>query len=138
MTIFEKQNIIESKLNSLENWDDKFSYIIEKGMMIKNYPSSHKTDEYLIRECQSKLWIFCSFIDNKMIFDAHSETVIVRGIVAVLFEVYSEASPFEIINTPITIFDKSGMSKVLSSRVTGITGIINKIKFYASQYNKVV
>lgn len=135
MNIQEKQSRIEEELNQFDDWDDKFLYLIEKGESLADYPPSQKTDEYLIRECQSKLWLSCSLMDNRMFFLAHTETVIVRGIVAVLFEVYSEATPSEIMNTPITVFHKSGLSKVLSSRITGLNALISKINFYASQHH---
>lgn len=131
MNIPEKQRIIASEFNNLDNWDDRFSYIMQKGMAVQAYPSHLKTDEYLIRSCQSRLWLCCTFEDNKIHFFAHSDTVIVRGILGILSEIYSGASPEEIINTPLTIFEKAGIQQLFSNRATGITGILTRIRDYA-------
>lgn len=134
MNIIERQAIIENELFNLEDWDEKVLYLIKKGMSIKDYPSTHKTEENLIKECQAKSWLFCNYIDNKIIFFAHSETVIVRGIIAVFLEIYSDSSPKEIVSTPFTVFDKSGLSKILSNRNNGIKGIVQKVNLYAKQF----
>lgn len=129
-----KQEIIEVELGKLADWDDKISYIIEKGFAMHEYPIQHKTDEFLIKECQSKAWLFCNYDGNKLSFSAHSETIIVRGIIAIFLEVYQSATADEILNTPISFLENSGMLKLFSNRITGITGIIDKINDYARQY----
>jgi len=133
MTINEKQNVIEAEFNNLENWDDKFSYLMEKGKTIQNYPLHLKTDGFLIKECQSRLWLSYTFDEGRILFYAHTDTVIVRGIVGIIFEIYSNATPYEIIHAPLTIFEKVGIQKLFSNRITGITGIIKKINEYAIQ-----
>ncbi len=131
MTVDEKQKIIEEELLSYDDWDDRISYIIEKGYALPEYPLQFKTNEFLIKECQSKLWIYCECKNEICYFLAHSETVITKGIVALFIELYSNVTPTEILNTPITFLEKSGMLKLFSNRITGINGLIKTMHQYA-------
>lgn len=134
MTILEKQCVIENQLNSYKDWDDKFLYIIEKGNTLPDYPLFLKKEEYLVRECQSKLYLYCTLEDNKMTFLAHSDTVIVRGIVGIFIELFSNESPDEILKTTFTFLSKSGILKLFSNRSTGIVAILKRIHEFAEKY----
>ena len=98
-------------------------YLMELGDKMNPLDENYKTDENLIKGCQSKVWLHSDFIDNKVKFEADSNTDITRGLVSLLVRIYSGQSPDTIINTELDFIDKIGMSQIIGSqRSNGFTG----------------
>ncbi len=132
MTIKEKQNELIDEFSYLEDWEQKYEYIIDLGKELKGISEDKKVDENLIRGCQSKVWIDARFEDGKLFFDADSDGILPKGIVALLVEIYSGHPVKEILDSDFEFISKIGLQEFLSpSRANGLMAMTKQIKFYA-------
>lgn len=115
--------------------DDKEStifYIMELGAGLPNFPEAEKTEENIIKGCQSKVWLIAHEEDGKVIFDADSNTNITKGLISLLIRVLSGRRPKEIMNADLYFIDKIGMGNIIGSqRSNGLASMIKQMKFYA-------
>jgi len=138
MSINDIQNEIIDEFSVFEDWMDKYSYLIELGNELKDLDPKEKTDQYLIKGCQSRVWLIPEFVDGKIIFRAESDAVIVKGMVALLLRVVSNQTPQEIMNTDLHFVDAIGLKQHLSpTRSNGLLAMIKQIKLYAVAYNRI-
>ena len=102
---------------------------------MKPLNDAYKTDDNLIKGCQSSVWLHTDFQDNKVIFEADSNTDITRGLISLLVRVYSGQTAEDIINTDLDFIEKIGMSQVIGSqRSSGFSAMIKQMKLYALGY----
>jgi cysteine desulfuration protein SufE len=133
----EIQTQIVEEFSFLENWEDKYQLIIDLGRELKPMPEAHKTEENKVRGCQSQVWLFPVFENGKLFFEADSDAIIVKGLVALLMRVYSGQSPKAILDTPLFFIDAIGLSSNLSpTRSNGLASMAMKIKLYAADFAK--
>ncbi|MFA5327499.1 MAG: SufE family protein [Prolixibacteraceae bacterium] len=138
MTINEIQREIIEEFSVYEDWMDKYSYLIELGNDLKDIDPKDKTDQYLIRGCQSRVWLISDFVDGKIVFRGESDAVIVKGLVALLLRVVSNHTPLEIIENELFFVDEIGLKQHLSpTRSNGLLAMIKQIKLYAVAYNRI-
>ena len=138
MTINEIQHEIVEEFSVFEDWMDKYSYLIELGNDLKALDPREKTDEYLIKGCQSRVWLLSDFIDGKIVFKGESDAVIVKGLVALLLRVVSYRTPEEILNIELFFIDEIGLKQHLSpTRSNGLLSMIKQIRLYAVAYNRI-
>jgi cysteine desulfuration protein SufE len=138
MGINEIQNEIIDEFSAFEDWMDKYSYLIELGNELKDLDPKEKTDQYLIKGCQSRVWLIPELVDGKIIFRGESDAVIVKGLVALLLRVVSNQTPQEIMNTDLHFVDAIGLKQHLSpTRSNGLLSMIKQIKLYAVAYNRI-
>ncbi len=138
MSINEIQNEIIDEFAVFEDWMDKYSYLIELGNELKDLDPKEKNDQYLIKGCQSRVWLIPEFVDGKVIFRGESDAVIVKGLVALLLRVVSNQTPQEIMNTDLYFVDAIGLKQHLSpTRSNGLLSMIKQIKLYAVAYNRI-
>lgn len=138
MSINEIQNEIIDEFSVFEDWMDKYSYLIELGNELKDLDPKEKTDQYLIKGCQSRVWLIPEFVDGRIIFRGESDAVIVKGMVALLLRVVSNQTPQEIMNTDLHFVDAIGLKQHLSpTRSNGLLAMIKQIKLYAVAYNRI-
>jgi cysteine desulfuration protein SufE len=138
MTINEIQHEIIEEFSVYEDWMDKYGYLIELGNDLKDLDPKEKTDEYLIKGCQSRVWLVSDFIDGKVVFRAESDAIIVKGMVALLLRVVSERTPAEIIDNELFFVDEIGLKQHLSpTRSNGLLSMIKQIKLYAVAYKRI-
>ena len=131
-SIKEIQEEIIEEFDFFDDWDDKYGFIIDMGKSLKGLDEEFKTDENIIRGCQSRVWLHGFLEGNKIVFQAESDAIIVKGIVAMLLRVFSEQTPDDIINTEIFFMEKIGLEKHLSpTRSNGLVAMIKQIKLYA-------
>jgi cysteine desulfuration protein SufE len=118
--------------------DDKEStiyYIMELGDKLDAFPESERTEENIIKGCQSKVWLTTTFENDKIIFLADSNTDITKGLISLLIRVYSGRRPSEIINSDLYFIDKIGMGNIIGSqRSNGLAAMIKQMKLYAIAY----
>jgi cysteine desulfuration protein SufE len=134
-TITETQEQIIDDFSLMDEWDDKYAYIIELGKKIPELSAEYKTDINIIKGCQSKVWIISRLEDGKVIYRADSDAIIVKGLIALLLKTYSGHTPDEIINTEPYFIDKIGMSQHLSmTRSNGLTSMVKQMKLDALAY----
>ncbi len=138
MTINEIQQEIIDEFSVYEDWMDKYSYLIELGNDLKDLDPKEKIDTYLIKGCQSRVWLIPEFTDGKIIFRGESDAVIVKGMVALLLRVVSNHTPEEIMNNELHFVDAIGLKQHLSpTRSNGLLAMIKQIKLYAVAYNRI-
>ena len=132
MKIEEIQNEIKADFELFDNWDERFEYLISLGKSLQPMQEIYKTDENIIKGCQSKVWIFAHKKEDKLIFEADSDAIITKGIVALLMLVFSNKTPSEILEADTKFIDEIGLKEHLSpNRANGLVSMIKQIKFYA-------
>src|SRR5665648_419357 len=114
MTINEIQKEIIEEFSIYEDWMDKYGYLIELGNDLKDLDPKDKTDQHLIKGCQSRVWLVSEFVDGKIVFRGESDAVIVKGLVALLLRVVSNRTPAEIIENELFFVDEIGLKQHLS------------------------
>ena len=117
----------------LENWEDKYRYIIELGEKLPHLPDKYHTDEWKVQGCQSQVWLLPQKENNIISFMGDSDAMIVKGLIAIVLTIYNNKSPSEIKAVEVEdIFDKLGLREHLSpSRRNGLLSMTDKIKHYA-------
>ncbi|MCG6912402.1 SufE family protein [bacterium BMS3Abin03] len=134
MTINESQDQIIEELLPLNDWFEKYEYLISLGKALKPLDEEFKTEDNLIKGCQSKVWLRAEKKDNKIYLAADSDTLITKGIIALLLRVLNNQSPEDIINCNLYFVEKIGLSTNLSpARANGVVSIIKQIVYYANE-----
>ena len=132
MTIQEIENQIIEEFEQIEDWMERYNYIIELGKGLPLIEEKYKTKQYLISGCQSQVWLYASFENGKVIFKADSDAIITKGIVALLIRVLSDQTPDDILNAKLDFIDKIGLKENLSpTRSNGLVSMIKQMKLYA-------
>lgn len=132
MTIKEKEQEIISEFEMFDDWLDKYNYIIEIGKSVPVIDSKYKQDQYLIKGCQSQVWLHASMEDGRVIFKADSDALITRGIVGLLIRVLSNQPPQDIVDADLAFIDAIGLKEHLSpTRSNGLVNMIKQMKLYA-------
>ena len=135
MTINEKQDEIIEDFEVFSEWEDKYRYIIDLGNDLPKIDAQYKTDDNLIRGCQSKVWLHGEPKDGKLFFTADSDAQITKGLVGMVVSVLSGHTPKEIVDTDIYFIDKIGLKNHLSpTRSNGLLSMLKQIKMYAVAY----
>ncbi|HEY4062894.1 MAG TPA: SufE family protein [Puia sp.] len=132
MTIQEQQDEIIADFEMFGEWMDKYEYIIQLGKELPLIDEKYKTDDNLIRGCQSKVWLHAEYRDGKLFFTADSDAVITKGLVALVILVLSGHTPKDIADAEITFIDAIGLRSNLSpTRSNGLFSMLKQIKLYA-------
>jgi len=131
MLIDKKIEQIKSDFDILPGWEERYEYIISLGRNLAPLATEFKTDEYLVRGCQSRVWMRAYKKDEKVFYEADSDALITKGIIALLLAVVNGASIKEVANIDFGFLDDIGLKSHLSmSRVNGLQSMIKKIKSY--------
>ncbi len=132
MTIPEKQQKIVEEFSFLENWMDKYEYLIELGKNLPPLEESSKQEKNLIKGCQSRVWLDIARKDGKLYFKADSDALITKGIISLLVQVFSGHTPEEILDSNMDFIEKIGLKDHLSpTRANGLLSMIQQIQMYA-------
>lgn len=116
-----------------DEWLDKYEYLIELGKALQPYSDDLKTDDRLIKGCQSRVWLDYTMEDGKLIFSADSDAIITKGIISLLVSIYSGRTPAEIYGSDFSVVEKIGLKDNLSpTRANGLVSMIERIKAVAS------
>jgi cysteine desulfuration protein SufE len=133
MNLREAENAIIEEFSMYEEWLDKYEYIIELGKSLQSYPDEAKTDDRLIKGCQSRVWLDYKIEDGKLIFNADSDAIITKGIISLLIGLYSGRTPQEILSSDFSVVEKIGLKENLSpTRANGLVSMIAKIREVAN------
>lgn len=136
MTIQETQEEIVDEFALFDEWMDKYEHIIELGKDLPLIDEQYKTDENLIKGCQSKVWLHAALKDGKIIFTADSDAIITKGIVGLVIRVFSNHTPQEIIDADLFFIDQIGLQEHLSpTRSNGLLSMLKQIRMYAIAFN---
>ena len=135
MTIEEKQDRIIREFNLLSDWQERYKYIIKLGKKLEPLDDMHKTDDNLVRGCQSQVWLHTEMDGDKIIFKADSDASITKGLIALMVRFYSYEKPDTILSTNPDFIQKIGMQEHLSpTRSNGLASMIKQMKIYALAY----
>lgn len=135
MTIKELQDEMISDFSVMDNWMDKYEYIIQLGKELPLIEEQYKTDNHLIKGCQSRVWLHTELKDGKLFFTGDSDAVITKGLVSLMIAVLSGHTPQEIAATEIYFIDAIGLRNHLSpTRSNGLLSMLKQMKLYAVAY----
>ena len=129
MSLEEKKQAVIEEFSMYDEWLDKYEYLIELGKALEAYPEEKKTEEKLIKGCQSRVWLDYELKDGKLYFRADSDAIITKGIISLLISVYSGRTPAEIAADDFGFIDQIGLKENLSpTRANGLVSMIETIK----------
>ena len=135
MSIKEIQDEIVDEFSMFDDWMQRYEYIIELGKNLPLIEEAAKTDDNLIKGCQSKVWLQGQQKEDKIVFTADSDAILTKGIIAILIRVFSNQSPKDIIDAEMDFIDKIGLKEHLSpTRANGLVSMIKQLKMYAIAY----
>mgnify|MGYP000553002057 FL=1 len=131
MTIKEIQNEIVDEFSMFDDWMERYEYIIELGKNLPLIKEEFKTENNLIKGCQSKVWLQGEQKDDKIIFTADSDAILTKGIIAILIRVFSNQSAKDILDADMSFIDEIGLKEHLSpTRANGLVSMIKNIKMH--------
>ena len=135
-TITEIQEEILKTFNIFDNWEQKYEYLIDLGKDLAAIDEIHKTDDNLIKGCQSRVWLYAKEENDKIFFSADSDAIMTKGIIALLIRVLSGQSAADIVNADLNFIKKIGLKEQLSAtRANGLVSMIKQMKLYAVALN---
>lgn len=135
MTIKEKQDEIIEDFQVFDDWMEKYEYIIQLGKDLPIIDEQYKTDDNLIKGCQSRVWLHADYTGGKLVFTADSDALITKGLVSMVVQVLSGHTPREIADAEIYFVDAIGLRSHLSStRSNGLLSMLKQMKMYAVAY----
>jgi cysteine desulfuration protein SufE len=132
MSIQEREGKIVHDFGQFDDWLEKYSYLIELGKSIPKIDEKYRQDNYLIKGCQSRVWLHASYKDGRVYYKADSDAVITKGIAGMLIRLFDGAAPDEIINAGLGFLEKTGLKEHLSpTRSNGLLAMVKQMKLYA-------
>ncbi len=135
MSIKEIQVEIVDEFSMFEDWMQRYEYMIELGKSLPMIEEQYKTDDNIIKGCQSKVWVHAELQDDKLVFTADSDAIITKGIIAILIRVFSNQKPKDIMDADTQFIDEIGLKEHLSpTRANGLVSMIKQLKMYAIAY----
>jgi len=135
MSIEEIQNEIVEEFALFDDWMQRYEYMIELGKSLPLIEDQYKTEDNIIKGCQSKVWVHAELEEDKLVFTADSDAIITKGIIAILIRAFSNQKPIDIIEANTDFIDKIGLKDHLSpTRANGLVSMIKQLKLYAIAY----
>ncbi len=131
-SIDEIQELIIDDFSFFESWDEKYTYIIDLGKQLPPITPINKTDINKVKGCQSQVWLHAYKNDDKIFYEADSDAIIVKGLIALLLQIFSSQKAIDIVQSELYFINKIGMHQHLSpTRSNGLSAMVKQIKFYA-------
>jgi cysteine desulfuration protein SufE len=132
MTIAEQQEEVIAEFSLFDEWMDKYEHLIGLGKELPLIEEQHKTEDNLIKGCQSRVWLQAKLESDKVVFAADSDAIITKGIIALMVRVLSGHAPSEIVEAELYFIDQIGLKEHLSpTRSNGLVAMVKQMKWYA-------
>mgnify|MGYP006141884081 CR=1 FL=1 len=132
MQIKEIQDEIVDEFSMFDDWMQRYEYIIELGKTLPLIDEKYKTEDNIIKGCQSKVWLHGEQKDDRIVFTADSDAILTKGIIAILIRAFSNQKPAAILDANTDFIDEIGLKEHLSpTRANGLVSMIKQIKMYA-------
>ena len=132
MNTKEIQDEIVAEFSMFDDWMERYEYIIELGKGLPLIAEEYKTEDNIIKGCQSKVWVHAEEKDGKVFFSSDSDAILTKGIIAILIRAFSNQTPANILEANTDFIDEIGLKEHLSAtRANGLVSMIKKIKMYA-------
>lgn len=133
---------IENKIlkikKDLEYFDDeleKYEYIIDLGKKLDTFDESYKISKNLVHGCTSQVWLLCQYKNGKLIFIGNSDAIIVRGLVYIILDIFSNNTIQDLLDIDVDVLDELNLSEIITpNRQSGVIGMIRKIKEFSLKY----
>ena len=136
MTIKQIQEDIVDEFSMFDDWMQRYEYIIDLGKSLPIIEEQYKTDDNIIKGCQSKVWVHAEEKDDKIVFTADSDAILTKGIIAILIRAFSNQSASDILEAKTDFIDEIGLKEHLSpTRANGLVSMIKQLKMYALAFN---
>lgn len=136
MTIQQIQDEIVDEFSMFDDWMQRYEYIIELGKTLPLIDEQYKTEDNIIKGCQSKVWVHAEQQGDKVVFTADSDAILTKGIIAILIRVFSNQKASDILDANTDFIDEIGLKEHLSpTRANGLVSMIKKLKMYALAFN---
>ena len=136
MSITELQADIVEEFSLFDDWMQRYEYIIDLGKSLPLIDVRYKTEENIIKGCQSKVWVHGELMEDKIVFTADSDAILTKGIIAILIRVFSNQKATDILDANTDFIDAIGLKEHLSpTRANGLVSMIKQIKMYALAFN---
>jgi cysteine desulfuration protein SufE len=136
MTIQEIQDEIVDEFSMFEDWMQRYEYIIDLGKSLPLIDEQFKTEDNIIKGCQSKVWVHAEQHGEEIVFTADSDAILTKGIIAILIRAFSNQKAADILEANTDFIDKIGLKEHLSpTRANGLVSMVKKIKMYALAFN---
>jgi cysteine desulfuration protein SufE len=136
MTIKHIQEEIVEEFSMFDDWMDRYEYIIELGKKLPLIKDEYKTEDNIIKGCQSKVWLQGEQADDKIVFTADSDAILTKGIIAILIRAFSNQKAADILSADMDFIDEIGLKEHLSpTRANGLVSMIKNIKMYALAFD---
>lgn len=137
MTLQERKEKVVEDFSMYDEWLDRYEYLIELGKGLEGYPEEKKTEEHLIKGCQSRVWLDAAVEDGRLVFRADSDAIITKGIISLLIGVYSGCTPEEVAADDFGFIADIGLKENLSpTRANGLVSMIETIKEISRLHSK--
>jgi cysteine desulfuration protein SufE len=131
-TINELQDEVIEEFSDFDDWMDKYQLLIDLGNDQQQLDPKYKTEQNLIDGCQSRVWLQADLVDGKVVFQAESDALIVKGIISLLIQVVSGHTPDEILESDLYFIEKIGLKEHLSpTRSNGLLAMVKQMRMYA-------
>ncbi|HOU00166.1 MAG: SufE family protein [Anaerolineaceae bacterium] len=131
--IQEIQKELSDDFSLLANWEEKYEYLIEMGMDMPAMKPENKVDENLVKGCQSSVWFDVNCQDGMMVFEADSDSLVVKGMVAILYKLFNHQPAKDVLEADLSLFEELGLWRHLSSqRSNGLTAMVAHLKAKAA------
>ncbi len=136
MKIKEIQDEIIDEFSMFDEWDERYQYVIDLGKSLPLIDEQYKTDDNIIKGCQSKVWLHAEEKDGTVVFTADSDAILTKGLIAIMIRVFSGQKPAEILEADTNFVDEIGLKEHLSpTRANGLVSMIKQIKMYALAFS---
>lgn len=133
MTVKETQDAIVEEFSLFTDWMEKYEYLIDLGKLLEPLEEQAKSDDNLIKGCQSRVWLDAKYSDGLLFFKADSDAIITKGIISLLIRVFDKRTPDEILQADLNFIDQIGLKDHLSpTRANGLVAMIEQIHKYAA------
>ena len=136
MSIKEIQNEIIDEFSMFDDWEERYQYVIDLGKTLPLIELQYKTEDNIIKGCQSKVWLHAETKDGNVVFTADSDAILTKGLIAIMIRVFSNQSPQAILDADTAFVDDIGIKEHLSpTRANGLVSMIKQIKMYALAFS---
>jgi len=136
MNIKEIQNEIIDEFSMFDDWEERYQYVIDLGKTLPLIELQYKTEDNIIKGCQSKVWLHAETKDGNVVFTADSDAILTKGLIAIMIRVFSNQSPQAILDADTAFVDDIGLKEHLSpTRANGLVSMIKQIKMYALAFS---
>lgn len=133
--INQRISAISQRFHQYSSWEDRYKEIIKIGRNLSGLHDIYKSEKFRIKGCQSQVWLHANLVDGKVILSADSDAILVKGIIGLLVEVYSDATPDAILETPPRFLQEIGITEHLSmNRSNGLANMVKQIQMYATAF----